>query len=440
MRSSAASVWLKRITGIFALMLAQILLIPQAQAQHTSGECPPQTATVTAGGTVTINISDCELPGFGGIGAIDGGSFGAADFENHGTAITRRVGSGPTTQWFLDYSHNGTTGIGATDVFELSDGSLAGSGDIQFTITINASASPITVAPSNLPTLTAGTFFSQTLTATGGASPYTYTLQSGALPIGLSLSSGGVLSGTPTQRGAYSFSVRATDSTTPTAQFTDKGYTGTVQSPALALSPGTYAMSQGVSGSFSIGVSGGVAPYSFLVEPVPPNALPPGLSLSASGVISGIPTSSGTFNTTIRVGDASTGPGTYFELETLTINVAPPPSVSIAVSPSSVNEDGATNLTYTVTRSATSTSALTVNLTYSGTATSGSDYTGAAATVVIPANATTATLTLDPTADTTSESNETAIVTVAAGSGYTIGAPSSATDLVNPTRPCLAAT
>ena len=430
MRSSAASVWLKRITGIFALMLAQILLIPQAQAQHTSGECPPQTATVTAGGTVTINISDCELPGFGGIGAIDGGSFGAADFENHGTAITRRVGSGPTTQWFLDYSHNGTTGIGATDVFELSDGSLAGSGDIQFTITINASASPITVAPSNLPTLTAGTFFSQTLTATGGASPYTYTLQSGALPIGLSLSSGGVLSGTPTQRGAYSFSVRATDSTTPTAQFTDKGYTGTVQSPALALSPGTYAMSQGVSGSFSIGVSGGVAPYSFLVEPVPPNALPPGLSLSASGVISGIPTSSGTFNTTIRVGDASTGPGTYFELETLTINVAPPPSVSIAVSPSSVNEDGATNLTYTVTRSATSTSALTVNLTYSGTATSGSDYTGAAATVVIPANATTATLTLDPTADTTSESNETAIVTVAAGSGYTIGAPSSATGTI----------
>ncbi|WP_181883661.1 putative Ig domain-containing protein [Sphingorhabdus pulchriflava] len=430
MRSSAASVWLKRIMGIFALMLVQILLVPQAHAQHTSGECPPQTATVTAGGTVTINISDCELPGFGGLGAIDGGSFGTPDFENHGTAITRRVGSGPTTQWFLDYSHNGTTGIGSTDVFELSDGSLTGSGDIQFTITINASASPITVAPSSLPTITAGTFFSQTLTATGGASPYTYVLQSGAFPVGLSLSSGGVLSGTPTQRGAYSFSVRATDSTTPTAQFTDKGYTGTVQSPTLALSPGTYAMSQGVSGSFSIGVSGGVAPYSFLVEPVPPNALPPGLSLSASGVVSGTPTSSGSFNTTIRVGDASTGPGTYFELETLTINVAPPPSVSIAVAPSSVNEDGATNLTYTVTRSATSTSALTVNLSYSGTATSGSDYTGAAATVVIPANATTATLTLDPTADTTSESNETAIVTVAAGTGYTVGAPSSATGTI----------
>ena len=423
--------WTKLFATVFVLMLAQLILLPQARAQHTSGECPPQTATVTAGGTVTINISDCELPGFGGLGAIDGGSFGAPDLENHGTAITRRVGSGPTTQWFLDYSHNGATGIGSTDVFELSDGSLTGSGDIQFTITINASASPITVAPSSLPTLTAGTFFSQTLTATGGASPYTYTLQSGALPVGLSLSSGGVLSGTPTQRGAYSFSVRATDSTTPTAQFTDKGYTGTVQSPTLALSPGAYAMSQGVAGSFSIGVTGGVAPYSFLVEPVPPNALPAGLTLSSSGVVSGTPTSSGSFNTTIRVGDASTGPGTYFELETLTINVAPPPSVSIAVSPSSVNEDGATNLTYTVTRSATSTSALTVNLTYSGTATSGSDYTGAAATVVIPANATTATLTLDPTADTTSESNETAIVTVAAGSGYTIGAPSSATGTIN---------
>mgnify|MGYP006204912001 CR=1 FL=1 len=41
--------------------------------------------------------------------------------------------------------------------------------------------------------------------SSGGTAPYTYTLQSGALPVGLSLSSAGVLSGTPTERGSYSF-------------------------------------------------------------------------------------------------------------------------------------------------------------------------------------------------------------------------------------------
>jgi hypothetical protein len=201
--------------SLTALLLAVFALLASgaASAQHTSVLCPAQTATVTSGGSVTINISACQQAGNGGIGPIDGGSFGAGDFENHGTATTRLESGG--SQWFLDYSHNGSTGIGSTDVFELSDGSLAGNGDIRFTITINPSASPITVLPAALPTLTAGTPFSQTLTSSGGLAPYTYALQSGVLPIGLTLTSGGVLSGTPTQRGAYSFSVRSTDSTSP---------------------------------------------------------------------------------------------------------------------------------------------------------------------------------------------------------------------------------
>ena len=171
----------------------------QASAQHTSVLCPAQTATVASGGTVTINISACEFPGNGGTGLIDGGSYGPGDFESHGTATTRQSGG-----WFLDYSHNGSTGIGSTDVFELSDGSLGGDGDIQFTITISPSASPITVTPGSLPTLTAGALFSQTLSSSGGLAPYTYALQSGVLPPGLSLTSGGVLSGTPTQIGRAS--------------------------------------------------------------------------------------------------------------------------------------------------------------------------------------------------------------------------------------------
>ncbi len=350
----------------------------QASAQHTSVLCPAQTASVTSGGSVTINISACQQAGNGGIGPIDGGSYGPPDFENHGTATTRQTSG----QWFLDYSHNGSTGIGSTDVFELSDGSLGGDGDIQFTITINPSASPITVSPGVLPALTAGAAFSQTLTSTGGLAPYSYALQGGVLPPGLTLTPGGVLSGTPTQRGAYSFSVRSTDATTPTAQFVDKGYTGTVANPTLTLATPSGTAIQSVAFSQTLSTNGGVAPYTYQLET---GSFPAGISISSVGVISGTTAAApGNYPVTIRVTDSSTGSGSYFEVENYTLTVSPPPSVSIAVAPASVSEDGATNLTFTVTRSLNLSSPTTVNITTSGTATSGTDYTGGVATVVIP--------------------------------------------------------
>lgn len=426
MNLAVLRVAMARWMAIAALVMLGAMLPQPASAQHTSAECPPQNATVTSGGTVTINISDCAFNiGFAGLGPIDGGSSGPPNFEDHGTATTRRTGD----DWFLDYSHNGSTGIGSTDVFEFSDGSFNGIGDVLVTITINASASPLTVAPGALPTLTAGTPFSQTLTTTGGVAPYTYALQAGALPVGLSLSSSGVLSGTPTQRGAYSFSVRATDNTTPTAHTVDKGYTGTVQNPSLSLATPTVTLVSGQAASAQLSTNGGVSPHIYATEP-PGTPMPFGLNLSSSGLITGTPSSTGTANILLRVTDASTGPGQYFEAETLTINVIAAPTVTIAVAPASVSEDGATNLVYTVTRSAASASPLTVNLTTSGTATAGTDYTGNAASVTIPANATTATVTIDPTADGTVEPDETVILTIAAGAGYVIGAPSSATGTI----------
>ena len=403
------------------LLLSSLALLwpALASAQHTSVECPAQTATVSAGGTVTIDISDCEYSYyFGGDGAIDGGSYGAPDFVDHGSATLRHTGG----QWLLDYSNNGS---GTTDVFEFADGSFTGAGDVQVTITITPSASPITVSPASLPTLTAGTSFSQTLTSTGGLAPYTYTLQTGTLPPGLSLSSSGVLSGTPTQRGGYTFSVRSTDSTSPTAQFVDKGYTGTVQNPTLTLTTPSGTAIQNVSFSQTLSTSGGVAPYAYQLET---GTLPAGITVSSTGVVSGTTTAApGNYPVTIRVTDASTGPGSYFEVENYTLTVSPPPSVSIAVSPASVSEDGATNLTYTVTRSLNLSSPTVVNITTTGTATAGTDYSGNVATVTIPAGATTATIVINPNVDGTVEPDETVTLTVAAGTGYTVGVPASAT-------------
>ncbi|MCA2636467.1 Calx-beta domain-containing protein, partial [Microcystis sp. M18BS1] len=97
------------------------------------------------------------------------------------------------------------------------------------------------------------------------------------------------------------------------------------------------------------------------------------------------------------------------------------PSITLAVSPSSVTEDGTTNLTYTFTRSGVTTDALTVNYTVGGTATNGTDYASIPTSVTFAANSAIATVTVDPTADTTVESDETVVLTLASGTGYTIG-------------------
>jgi hypothetical protein len=103
------------------------------------------------------------------------------------------------------------------------------------------------------------------------------------------------------------------------------------------------------------------------------------------------------------------------------------PVITLAVAPTAgVSEDGTANLIYTFSRTGFTTNALTVNYTVGGTATLGNDYSGIAATpatktVSFAAGAATAIVTVDPTADAVIEPNETIALTLAAGSGYTIG-------------------
>ncbi|MBC1197743.1 choice-of-anchor C family protein, partial [Microcystis aeruginosa BLCCF158] len=114
------------------------------------------------------------------------------------------------------------------------------------------------------------------------------------------------------------------------------------------------------------------------------------------------------------------------------------PSITLAVAPASVTEDGTTNLVYTFTRNGVTTNPLTVNYTVGGTATFNTDYTqtGAASftsttgTVTFAAGSDTATVTLDPTADTTVESDETVALTLASGTGYTVGTTTTVTGTI----------
>ncbi|WP_233256491.1 S8 family peptidase, partial [Microcystis sp. 0824] len=125
------------------------------------------------------------------------------------------------------------------------------------------------------------------------------------------------------------------------------------------------------------------------------------------------------------------------------------PSVTVSVSPATVQEDGTTNLVYTFTRTNLNLSSpLTVNFGASGIANAapvGSDpadytvLTGSAVTfnpttklgtVAFAAGATTATVVVDPIADTVQENSESVILTVNSGTGYIGGSPSTATGTI----------
>lgn len=78
-----------------------------------------------------------------------------------------------------------------------------------YTLTINCQT--ITLAPAGLPTGTVGVNYNQTITATGGTPPHTFSVTTGSLPAGLLLSAAGVLSGMPATQGTFNFTVTPTD-------------------------------------------------------------------------------------------------------------------------------------------------------------------------------------------------------------------------------------
>ncbi|MDD5593433.1 MAG: T9SS type A sorting domain-containing protein [Candidatus Margulisbacteria bacterium] len=86
------------------------------------------------------------------------------------------------------------------------------------TFTVNAVGGPLTITTTSLPDGTVGTAYNQSLAATGGTTPYTWTLiNATALPAGLTLAANGTISGSPTTAGTTNFTVQVADSAAHTA-------------------------------------------------------------------------------------------------------------------------------------------------------------------------------------------------------------------------------
>ncbi|MBI4876537.1 MAG: putative Ig domain-containing protein [Acidobacteria bacterium] len=167
------------------------------------------------------------------------------------------------------------------------DGAQPGARPCSMTVNPAPLSMAITSLSCELPGATLGVPYAQTLSAAGGTAPYRWSL-GGLLPLGLSLSSDGRIAGTPSAEGAYPVAWRVTDAAGRSAS---RDCWLVVEPPSVRISracPLPQAFT-GVPYQTGLSASGGTGPYTWSAI----GSLPPGLTLSSGGRVTGTPTASG---------------------------------------------------------------------------------------------------------------------------------------------------
>ena len=294
-------------------------------ATVTDASSPVQSKSVVLSITIAMN----QL-------AIDTSSLAAA---SEGTAYSQTLhatGGTPAYSWSIT---SGSLPPGLT--LAAGSGVISGiptaSGTSAFSATVTDNGSPVQTksVPLSITTVatqlsitstgvavgTEGTAYSQTLHATGGTPAYNWSITNGSLPTGLTLAAGsGVISGTPTASGTFSFTATVTDASNP-IQTKSEALTITIASNQLSITTTSLAAaSQSTSYSQTLHATGGTPAYSWSIKS---GSLPAGLALNAgSGVISGTATTTGTFTFTVSLSDS--GSPVQTQSAAMSISVAAP--------------------------------------------------------------------------------------------------------------------
>ena len=184
----------------------KLALLPGSLSAGSVGVAYSETFTATGGsGTYLFSVSGGTLPS--GLNLSTSGLLSGTPIAGGNFSIT------------ITATDSNTQTIAGTQIYSL-----------------NIGAATITLLPSSLPDATYGSSYSQTLTAAGGTSSYSYAVTSGALPTGLALSTSGTLSGTPAA-GSFTFTIMATDSSTGTGPYSgSRAYSLTVNAATPTLS------------------------------------------------------------------------------------------------------------------------------------------------------------------------------------------------------------
>jgi hypothetical protein len=286
----------------------------------------PVSFTVVVGPPL-LTISTASLPN---------GAVGVA----YSQTLTAAGGVPPYSNWHIV---EGLLPSGLTLTDSTLGGTPTAAGNFTIQIAVNDSTgqtaskvfsliitpAPLTITTASpLPAATVGVAYSQTFTASGGTPPYvTWSLISGTLPLGMNFNAkDAFLSGTPTQTGLFGFTIAVTDSTRTTAT---KLFSLTVSPPAPVItttSPLPNA-TVGLAYSQTFVATAGITPYTWTASP----GLPPGLTFGATGLLSGTPSTPGTYTFTVTVN------GLTSKQFTLTVVLPAAPSISVTGLSGTVN-------------------------------------------------------------------------------------------------------
>jgi hypothetical protein len=180
--------------------------------------------------------------------------------------------------------------------------------DRKFTINVSPQAQQaqrLIVSTTGLPDANLGQAYAAPALSASGGTVSSWSLAGGTLPAGVTLGSNGVISGTPTQSGVFTFTAQANGSpNNDTKQLSlfvlaplDLGL-----APAgtpIATQPVPVNMKLTTPFSWGVKATGGREPYAYSAD-----ALPVGIVLNADGTFTGTPSRAGLTRSTITVKDA----------------------------------------------------------------------------------------------------------------------------------------
>jgi len=217
-----------------------------------------------------------------------------------------------------------TTGVFNLSV-KLSDSSdPPQTANAALSLEVNAAVPTLQITTPSLPSALESSSYTAQLAATGGSGSLTWSLASGQLPSGVSLNpTSGLLSGTPTQSGTFSFATKVQDSEA-TPQTATKSLSLSVAPPSVPqLQITSTSVPSAVENSVysdQLTATGGSGTLHWSIAE---GQLPSGITLNVtSGLLSGTATQSGSFSFTAQVQDSESTPQTA--TKSLSLSVSAP--------------------------------------------------------------------------------------------------------------------
>lgn len=273
-------------TGSTGTFQVQVQVIDNTGSAQNSGSLaltfnsPPTITTTSISGGTQGSFYTTTINATGGTGSYTWGVTGAP------SGITMAPSSGIL-------SGTTTAAAGTYPLTVTVTDQVGGSGTFKPNLVI--APGPLTITSTSLPGADAGHPYSQQIQFYGGTGPYTFTTTVGS-PAPLTVDPGpggtpGLVHGTPVSAGTISFTVKVTDSTTPTAETATQALSILVGQPPTITNTLLPAGQANQFYSAAINVSGGASPLTFSQTA---GTLPTGITLNTTtGVVAGTTSSVG---------------------------------------------------------------------------------------------------------------------------------------------------